>query len=462
MQRALRTIWNACYFLLCFAQIPLIAGHFLMGDSLPALIMLAALLPLSFLISLVPGKVGGKKKNNEETVVRRSTGGDPDPDRALRNEALPLPEKKAFPLRTAVCFAASFGVAAAIFFAPVFTEIWWIRRLLLAAVMAFMLPLALRTAALRLGGSGSVLAGIVAYAAAGIAAYVEKDPVLDQRLMICGLLFILITAFSVNNESMARSAAYREGVKPPASMRKRNRVLLSGIIVSGAVVLYFDKIREKTIDAVQWVMRMIFRFLAWLNGLIPRPEDSGGGGGMGGGQMDMSEFGAGETGAFWAATEKIIMWIGAIAFAVLMVFCLRKVGKELAGLIRRMMANLKKFSDAVSEEYQDEQESLFDWDETRKEMGETLKKRLERLLHREKKWDQMDVRERVRFIVRTLYRKTPNNASLRSLTVHEALGSIRTGQARPDELAQVYDTARYGQTEPDAQVVERLRKEAKV
>ena len=183
---------------------------------------------------------------------------------------------------------------------------------------------------------------------------------------------------------------------------------------------------------------------------------------MGGGQMDMSEFGAGETGAFWAATEKIIMWVGAIAFAVLMVFCLRKVVKELAGLIRRMMANLKKFSDAVSEEYQDEQESLFDWDETRKEMGESFRKRLERLTRREKKWDQMDVRERVRFIVRTLYRKTPNSAGLRSLTVHEALGSIRTGQARPDELAQVYDTARYGQTEPDAQVVERLRKEAKV
>jgi len=461
MQKALRTIWNACYFLLCFAQIPLIAGHFLMGDSLPALIMLAALLPLSFLISLVPGRIGGKKKSDEATVVRRTSGGDPDPDRALRNEALPLPEKKAFPLRAAVCFAASFGVAAAIFFAPVFTEIWWIRRLILAAVMAFMLPLALRTAALRLGGRGSVLAGIVAYAVAGIAAYVEKSPVLDQRLMICGILFILITAFSVNNESMARSAAYREGVKPPANMRRRNRILLSGIIAVGAVVLYFDKIREKAIDAAQWVLWAIGKVLSWLNNLIPRPEDAGGGG-MGGGQMDMSEFGAGETGAFWAATEKIIMWVGMAVCAVLVLWWLRKVGKLLMVLIKRMMANLKKLTDTVSEEYEDEHESLFDWDETRKEMGEGLRKRLERLMRREKKWDQMDVRERVRFIVRTLYRKTPNSAGLRSLTVHEALGSIRTGQAQPDELAQVYDTARYGQTEPDAQVVERLRKEAKV
>ena len=74
----------------------------------------------------------------------------------------------------------------------------------------------------------------------------------------------------------------------------------------------------------------------------------------------------------------------------------------------------------------------------------------------------MDARERVRFVVRSLYRKSPEGGNLRALTVHEALNMMKTGQAQPEELANAYDQARYGQNEPDMQTAERLRKEAKV
>ena len=102
MKRVLNGLRNAAFFLLCYAQIPLIAGYILMGDCVPLLMVQAALLPLSFLISLLPGKVGGKPKNQNVMVVRTSRGSDPDPDRALRNEALPEPQRRAFPLRVRV------------------------------------------------------------------------------------------------------------------------------------------------------------------------------------------------------------------------------------------------------------------------------------------------------------------------------------------------------------------------
>ena len=95
-------------------------------------------------------------------------------------------------------------------------------------------------------------------------------------------------------------------------------------------------------------------------------------------------------------------------------------------------------------------------------MGDDLRKRIRRLTAREKKWEQMDARERVRFIVRSLYRKTPDSGSLSALTIHEAMKTVSTGEAKPEELAGLYDTARYSQREPDSEMVERIRKEAKV
>jgi len=148
---------------------------------------------------------------------------------------------------------------------------------------------------------------------------------------------------------------------------------------------------------------------------------------------------------------------GAVVFWLLV-----QIYKLIANLVRKLVARLRKFTENVGEEYRDEQESLFDWGETKKELGEGLRKRLERLTKREKKWEQMDAREKVRFIVRSLYRKTPDNGNLRSLTVHEALKNVRTGQAVPQELASLYDTARYSQHEPDMEITERIRKEAKV
>ncbi len=116
----------------------------------------------------------------------------------------------------------------------------------------------------------------------------------------------------------------------------------------------------------------------------------------------------------------------------------------------------------MSEDYRDEQESLLDWGEARREMSEGFRKRLARLTRREKKWEQMDERERVRFVVRSMYRRTPERESLRCMTIHEAATHLRTGQADPAEVAELYDQARYGGNVPDMARVERLKKEAKV
>jgi len=72
------------------------------------------------------------------------------------------------------------------------------------------------------------------------------------------------------------------------------------------------------------------------------------------------------------------------------------------------------------------------------------------------------VRERMRHIVKSVYERTKDAHLLRSLTVHEAAPHLKTGNADPKVLSDLYDRARYGQGDMDAEAVERLRKEAKV
>ncbi len=464
MRRLIGALKTACFILLCYAAAPLLLSQLLLQDCCIGLTALIALLPISFLLSLLPGKLGGGQRE-EVQVVRTSRGNDPDPDRGLRNEALPLPEKRSFPLRAFCCMIACIGVFAGMYMLPVeaIQSAATIKRVFMAAVMAALLPMALRVTVLQEQDSASMIAGIVMYFIAGGAANFIQNPVFEQWVMVCALAFLIFSAFGMNDNSMQNGAAVREGVRPPASMRRRNRLMLGVLGIIGGIVLYFDRIREATSAAAWWVMRMIGKFIAWLFNLGASNEVATQTSGGGGGQMDMGAiFGTSERSAFLEAMEKVMYVVVAAAVLLLLWLLVRRIWRIVRDITLRLIARLKRFTSAVSEEYQDEQESLFDWGETTKELGEGLREQLARLMKRGKRWEQMDVRERMRHILRTLYRRTPNADTLRSLTAQEAVQVINTGDAQPQEIACAYDQARYAAHEPDEQTVERLRKEAKV
>ena len=459
MRRLGRAFANAGFFLVCYAALPLLAGQMIMGNCYPPLIALLIILALSVLLSFLPGRIGGGRRDDVVSVVRSTHGSDPDPDRALRNEALPVEEKKSFPLRAFVGLICFLAIGVAVF---IRSEGDLPLRILLALLVAVMLPLSLRVVALDGGDTVSVLAGVIMYAVAGVIGYGMKDETFNRMIMIFGMAFLLTTALGLNNQSMANGATVRAGVKPPASMRRRNRVMLLVMAFIGAIILYLDQIRMAAIALTKWVGRMLKKIYDLLFYFFPDSQTGSGGGG-GNGELDMLQgLGPGLTSSFWKILEKFAVVLAVLVILAIIVFVVKKIIQVIRKIYRYIAAYLKKFTSAVSEEYHDEQESLFDWGETRKELGEGLRKRLEKFARREKKWDQMDVRERVRYIVRSLYRKAPAGSGLRSMTVHEAMNIVRTGQAQPQEVAALYDQARYSQHEPSMEQAERLRKEAKV
>ena len=409
LRRLVRGVTTSAYFLLAFAQIPIFTGYFLMGDCLPAIIMLAALLPLSFLLSLLPGKVGGKKKK-EEVIERTSrSGNDPDPDRDLRNEGMPVEDKRrSFPLRAVVCALVCLLIVITIFVVPaeLLGGVSLVQRLVLSLVMVAMLPLALKMVALGEGGSACTYAGIILYVISGVVLFFAMDPVLNEWLAGFGLAFLIAAAFSSNNTSLRKGATVRSGVRPPASMRRMNRVLLLFTGIVGGLILYFDKIKTAVTTAGQYVVSLIWNLFVLITSfgggddqggesVIPTADISGGEG----------ELPNGDESLIALIFEKIAIGLVIIILLFLLYLALKKIIKGVVKIVRVLLAKFRKLGDAMSEEYQDEQESLFSWQETRDEMAANLRKRLNRLRSREKKWDEMDVRERVRYVVRALYRK---------------------------------------------------------
>ena len=74
MKRILRKLLEAVYFMLCFMPAPLMIGFALLGEEagFAPLIMSACVVPVAYIVSLLPGYVGGRKKPETVAEVRVS------------------------------------------------------------------------------------------------------------------------------------------------------------------------------------------------------------------------------------------------------------------------------------------------------------------------------------------------------------------------------------------------------
>ena len=102
-----------------------------------------------------------------------------------------------------------------------------------------------------------------------------------------------------------------------------------------------------------------------------------------------------------------------------------------------------------------------DWGEMGKSLRDEWTRRMKKLTEREKKWEQMNPREKIRFLVRGMYKKAGEQAGLSSLTIHEAAPQLPRGGASAAQVAQLYDQARYSPLDPTEQQADQLRKDVK-
>ena len=462
MKRVARKLLESLYFLLCFGPVPLIVGYAIAGEGFPLLIASAAMVPLAFLISILPGHVGGREKPQEAFHERSSTHGDPDPDRNLRRDTHEEESRRRvrFPLRAFACVALMIAAAVWLFFgnAPWFGELDYIARAVTCAIPVAMLPAALRfcTNASSVDTHNAV-AGAAIYAVAGIAAFVIKSEALNRLLALCGAVFLAVTLWIMNDRAMHTGAASRTGVKPPAAMRRRNRVLLVGLMLFAAAVACWRWLKDKTAWLAKEAAIRLWKIISWILDHL-YPGGSTGGGQPGGGDMDMSGLaGDAQPSPFWEAMTYVAYVLAVVVILFLLFLMFRKLWRALRALAKRLAAYLNRFAQSVGEDYQDEQESLLDWGEVQRDMGAALRKRFSSLFARDKKWDDMDARERARHVVRVLYRRARLKPDSR--TLRETLPELNAGD--PQALAEAYELARYADRDPDSAALEKLRRDVR-
>ena len=157
--------------------------------------------------------------------------------------------------------------------------------------------------------------------------------------------------------------------------------------------------------------------------------------------------------------EQIVKYVALIFVAAAICFALWKLFKLLKKVAARISEWAKRFAQGVREDYTEEREQLMDWGEVRGEMLDSLKESLKKFTTREKKWADMDARERVRSAVKQLYKKRGIGISgIECLSAREAFAEMNLGEQERGRLSDMYDEARYSSHEiTDAQAEEARR-----
>lgn len=457
MRKLLHKLAVALLFGLSFAPVALIGGWNLLEDLPTAFILLTLDVPLAFLLSLVPGHVGGKVRAAQpvQPVVHRfETESDL---RFLAEDA----ERRKKPLRVPLCVLVMLMMLAGVVLLPIpsLEGIRLFHRVVQGLLTAVLIPFALM---LLLDEANRVtttcVSGFVVYLVASIYLVFDKNEALTRALYVLGLCFLVAAGLFLNEQALTTGAASRSSGRPSPRLVRRNRLLLLALAAIGAIVLYFDQLRQAASRATKTLLHWLWEAFVWLSNLFMGGSESGGG--ETGGEDDLSMLlEGGETGAFWKYTEKILIALAFVLAALIALWLGRKVYRLIKKGVLHLIEKLRGVTRSLGEDYVDEQESLMDWGDLSRGVKDDFKKRLMRLTRREKKWEQMDAREKVRALVQRMYRKA--GPGLESLTIREAAPLLPRGSASEEAVAALYEQARYAPVAPTQEQAEQLRRDVR-
>ncbi|MGN0971576.1 MAG: hypothetical protein ACI4OY_06440, partial [Aristaeellaceae bacterium] len=170
-------------------------------------------------------------------------------------------------------------------------------------------------------------------------------------LMVGFILFAALSMLSINRSSMDQAAMGRQ--KIPASMRRLNTLLTTGLLAAGLLISAIPAIKRWVEQAWDVLMVMLLRFLGWLAQLLPRSAPTGEGASE---PMDMSGLGdaPAEPGLLAVILEKVAFVIAAIAAVILAVLAVRFLYRQLKKLARRLVDMMRRYAAASTEDYDDE------------------------------------------------------------------------------------------------------------
>lgn len=255
----------------------------------------------------------------------------------------------------------------------------------------------------------------------------------------------------------------REGMhgaqKAPVLMRRRNAALVIGLFVPALIAACWGPLGALLDRAWNALKMFLAIVVAWLMGLFSKKEEitpdampARDGGGM----FPLAE----DVEPSWLAQilEKVFYVLAAVILVIVLYFAARILYKKLKILFQKILARLRRYASASSEDYVDELESTLNLDEKSKAWRDKLQKAFIR--HPKPiPWNDLDGRGRIRRLYQQFLQKKPD---LSPMTAREALKQEKWMPAdRAAAFAELYERARYSDHEITVQEAEQMKKSMK-
>lgn len=289
-------------------------------------------------------------------------------------------------------------------------------------------------------------------------------------LLIGGLIATVSSLIMVNSDVLMKAS--RADLKNSTSLpvvKKNNRLITFIMLVVISIIASYSVLMDYTTRALRATFLFLIRLIDIIMNFLTSPVP---GGPMPGEEQSpfLPPVEGGSTSPIW---DTIIIIFSYLIMAVLAIFIIRfalklahKLYLAIVKLIKRLLYDYKQVDGSGG--YNDEKESLMDWQSLRHNYATNIKDWIERILKNEPKWsDLTDNRQRIRylyrhFVLRCISSGYSFKASLTSdETINELADKEQIDTNLHESFKHLYGKARYGDNSIDDSEVEALRKQLK-
>lgn len=360
------------------------------------------------------------------------------------------------------------SIVLGIFASILFTEQWLIFIVLSLIQIVFVyrgmmyashdfLTSLIPTSFMWIGGLGIYFVGYFVYR------YVDRLLPYLPVLTLLGLITI-ITIFFLTNSEQLKAATFSKQKHPFISraIKAQNRVHLIITLAFIALIAFGETIRSWIWQGIRTVLQWLFQGLsdseqAPIIEETPPPAS-----------FDFGELERGEPSAFAKFLEMITMYIFYAFLIVAVIVCvlllIKKTRKWLFQITKSVLAFLKRlaqrtFHQEEAMQYVDEKESIFKWEEWKKEHQEKALDMIKKVFTREPNWEKLSNEEKVRYVYKKLIQKNRNvyRAATTPRELIKDLQSTTKDERLLEQLIELYERVRYGEKEIEDDVLNELR-----
>jgi hypothetical protein len=290
---------------------------------------------------------------------------------------------------------------------------------------------------------------------------VKGLPVFEGAGYVLSLFFsgyLILCLFAFNRYALMDASGAEHS--PPVKLLQRNRRILTVFALIAILTAGYKSFETVVLAVWAFLKRAIATILIWLSMLLPDLAPANDQGAQQG--PDLSELGgASEPSALSLILEKILTVLAVIVAVLLLLFALYQLSRLLKRLLKKLLGRIRDYTRAIGEGYTDKTESLLDFGE----VARSAREKWETFAQRHKRppaWESLSPRDKVRRAFALLLKRLKNPTP--TLTAREALksGELSLPPDCAQQIASLYEQARYSDHPISPEEADGVRKSAGV